>query len=579
MATPCDTAPVDPAAECLPAAGRRWWQCGDWLLLVLLVLAIYGTRLGTLTIRGEESRRARVACEMLETGDWIVPREQGTVFADRPPLGNWLIAGAVVVSGRCDAATVRFPTLLATLLTTLLVYAFSRTIISRAAAIGAAAAYATMGQVLELGRLAETEATFTLLLAAALLAWCRGYTVGQHPYRTWIAAYTLVALAALAKGLQAPVFFAASTIVFLVLRRDWRWLLGPAHLAGLAALAAVFGAWQVPFARLVDPALVERTHLYTILLRFADTSPAIVARHLATYPFEVAACMLPWSALLAGYCNRGLRQGLGCARVPAGFLATSIAVCFVPVWLAPGARGRYFMPLYPACAVLVGIVLEHTLRVAAGDEFRRLWQRFLVALASVGVLAGVVVFTASLLGEPQRWPLALPLAWAGCYLAATIMLGWLICAGAKRPQAVWLSIGAVSAACLLGITYTGVVVEALTSRAEDAQGQVARLREQLPHDARLVSLDIVHHLFRYHYQDPIPLRPWPGGEGSVDPTIDYFCFDGQTHQADLIPFAWEQIAVISCDRNRHESPRERVVVGRRLSDDGATAVRDGGPRR
>ena len=45
--------------------------------LVLLVLGVYFSRMTALSIRGEESRRARVAYEMLETGDWLVPRVQG----------------------------------------------------------------------------------------------------------------------------------------------------------------------------------------------------------------------------------------------------------------------------------------------------------------------------------------------------------------------------------------------------------------------------------------------------------------------------------------------------------------------
>ena len=41
-------------------------------------------------------------------------------------------------------------------------------------ALAAGLAYATMGQVLVLGRLAETEATFTLLLSGALLGLALG---------------------------------------------------------------------------------------------------------------------------------------------------------------------------------------------------------------------------------------------------------------------------------------------------------------------------------------------------------------------------------------------------------------------
>lgn len=62
---------------------------GQWLkievcLLVCHVAAIYFGRLTALGIRGGESRQARIAYGMLETGDRIVPRQPGEPFLSRP---------------------------------------------------------------------------------------------------------------------------------------------------------------------------------------------------------------------------------------------------------------------------------------------------------------------------------------------------------------------------------------------------------------------------------------------------------------------------------------------------------------
>ena len=50
------------------------------LVLALLVAVLYFSRLTDLTIRGEESRWARVAQEMISSGDWIVPRNRARRF-------------------------------------------------------------------------------------------------------------------------------------------------------------------------------------------------------------------------------------------------------------------------------------------------------------------------------------------------------------------------------------------------------------------------------------------------------------------------------------------------------------------
>src|SRR6185295_15832308 len=112
-----------------------------------------------------------VAREMLATGDWIVPRQQGRVFPERPPMTMWMIAIAGWLRGDVDPIAIRLPSAIAVVLTSLLVYGYTRGFGSNVAATAAALAYATMGQVLQIGRQGESEALFELLVAASLLFW------------------------------------------------------------------------------------------------------------------------------------------------------------------------------------------------------------------------------------------------------------------------------------------------------------------------------------------------------------------------------------------------------------------------
>ena len=70
---------------------RSVWREPQVLGLVLLVLAVYFTRIGQPPLRGEESRWSLCAREMLLTGDWIVPHQQGAPHNDRlgiRPIGQ-----------------------------------------------------------------------------------------------------------------------------------------------------------------------------------------------------------------------------------------------------------------------------------------------------------------------------------------------------------------------------------------------------------------------------------------------------------------------------------------------------------
>src|SRR5580765_1697191 len=135
-----------PALRSAPSSrSHRWWREVELVLLMMLVVGAYFTRMTALTVRGEESRRGLIAREMLTTGDWIVPRCQGEPLFSRPPLQNWLIAGLAIVRGDIDAVALRLPSDVALLLTVLLIYGYSRMVLSKLGSLTAGLAFASMG--------------------------------------------------------------------------------------------------------------------------------------------------------------------------------------------------------------------------------------------------------------------------------------------------------------------------------------------------------------------------------------------------------------------------------------------------
>ncbi len=532
--------------------------------LVLLVVAVFFSRMTTLTIRGEESRWARVAMEMLETGDWIVPREQGRLFPDRPPSGSWPIALSMLVTGSHGLLAIRLPTVTATLLTTLLVYGYSRNSLSRAGALAAGAAYATMVQVMQLGLLAETEATMTLCVGASLLIWHWGYLRGWHATITWAAGYSLAGMAALAKGPQGPIYFFGAALVHLTLKRDWRFLLSRSHLVGIAVFVAVVGAWQVPYSMVVPWPQVLQTWGHTSAQRFDYSQHWSVVKHVLTYPGEVFACLLPWSIWLVGLSNRDLRKSLGAAREPFMFLCICILVAFPTCWLAPQARTRYFMPLYPCFAPLIGLVVERSLAAARGSSLGRMWRTFTSAAAGCFAAVGLAILVASCLASEFRTPLAQPPVFAIVYFllaGVAAAMAWRARAGGdeRRGQAAVLALAA-----FVGLSFTGAFLNSLISISEHTAERVAELRRRLPPGTRLVSLGRAHHPFVYHYGETIPWLDWPK-KGDPEPGYEYFCFHSMKGRRKPLPFPWEEIAAISCDRNVRANPVDVMVVGHRLS--------------
>jgi hypothetical protein len=545
--------------------GRTWWREWQLWLLLLLFTGIYLTNLDGITIRGEESRRGRIAWEMLHSGNWYVPTIQDRPVFYRPPLQNALIAGVAAVRGDVDAWSLRLPSVGAILLTTLIIYGYGRSYLSRLAAFAAALAYGSMGQVLELGRLGETEAVFTLFLAGSLLIWRWCWNAGTSPWVMWSASYALAAAATLTKGPQAPMYFVGGVWLFLIVTRRWRMLVTMPHLAGIVVALGILALWQVPYAMQMGLAASFKVYVGDVGARFKDMAPTAVIKHLLTFPLEIVfGSLLPWSLLLLCYASRRFRQDLGGLREDALFLALCAAISFPSVWIPATASLRYYMPMFPIFACLAGIAIERIASYAPDAIWPSLFTGYQRILALIALGTGVVVLVVAVGWPGLRWAVSIP--FAACYCAACVALaavGWW---AARRLSPRGIMIGMATTACFLGLTYSTLLVYVRQKTSEDAPAAIARLRAQLPSGQPLVSLGPAHHLFLFLYGKPVRQLAIDRPADLDQMGTDYFCFwvyAGGVKPAD-IPFAWEQVAVISCDRNRRARPAETVIVGHRI---------------
>jgi 4-amino-4-deoxy-L-arabinose transferase-like glycosyltransferase len=544
---------------------RPGWFESEALWLVVLVTAIYACRAGDLPLRGEEPTRAQIAHEMVLSGDPIVPREQGEPFLSRPPLQNWLIALSCQALGRWDALPIRLPSVVATVLTALLIYCYSRSFLAPVGSFAAAAAFATMGEMFQTGRLAETEAVFILLVGASLLVWHLGMVRGWPEARTWCAGYGLMVLAALAKGPQAPTYFLASVGVYLVLTGQWRKLFTGAHFAGAAFGLAILLAWMIPFYRQVGWKGVHDVWLGDSAIRFHDWKVSEVATHLVVFPLEIAGCTLPWSPLLLLYLSPRVRGSLRQGRPQVLFVTTCLVIAFPSCWLPPGGVSRYFSPLYPCLAVLIGATFERCARPDAPAVMLRAWRGFASVTALAMVVAAATVLAAAALKD--RMPIGLlsePTGVAVFYAAASLGLAAAMLHSRQAGDPLRVQVGVVAVGSFMAITFIGVLTDLRIRRSENTAAAVARLKQVLPPDHRLVSFGHVDSLFAYYYGRPIVPLTWKAARANDVAGVDYFCFYNPGTGRPALPFAWREVAAVSVDRNHQEPPETVVVVGRRL---------------
>lgn len=550
---------ANPSTPSTDTRARFWREPEFWLAFVLAV-AVHVPRLTTLPLRGEESRRALVARGMLESGDWIVPRVQGIIQFSRPPLQNWLIAAAAALRGEMTVGAIRLPGVLATISTVLSIYVYARGRFGRSAALLAAVSYATMLHVLELGRLAETESLFTLLCSGALLAWHGLWSRGTRPLHAWIAGGVVCGLATLTKGLQAPCYFFGSVWTYLVVSGQGNALFRRSHLAGLFAFVATVGPWQAPFLERVGLAEGWAIYFTNVHARFDAHDSASFVRHLLTYPLAVFfGSLAPWSLLLLSCRRREVRQRLAPYRDPLTFVGTCLAVCLPTVWLAPGAVPRYFMPLFPCVALLIGIVGQTLFQPERSDHS---WIRF-VRFNALAMGVPAAAFLVLRFVRPDT-PFALSWAELTAYGTVSFALAGVAWKYAPLSSPRGVRFATTSLAAFLGITYVGPITSILERRSENLPAAVARLNESLPSDATLVSFHPLPHSFLFACGRPVELREMPRSP-HADRDVEYFCVTVYGAERPTLPFAWEEVAALSVDRHWSPTPKESVVIGRRTN--------------
>src|SRR5262249_13586670 len=217
----------------------------------------------------------------------------------------------------------------------------------------------------------------------------------------WMAGYGLSALGALAKGPQAPIYFVAVNWIFLLVRWDWRRLLSWAHLAGLGVFVGIIAAWQIPFFLKMGWPGVHAVWASHTAMRIWEINPLAVAKHLVTYPLEVLGCTLPWLLFLLLFLSRTMRREIGSAWPMVLFLTICLAVTFPSCWFIPGAHGRYFMPLFPCMAPLIGLVVERCTMIDSDPALKRFWHTALRLLGLTIAGFALAVLSASWFGMPR----------------------------------------------------------------------------------------------------------------------------------------------------------------------------------
>lgn len=413
------------------------------ILLIALYVLVYLLPLGARPlVVPDESRYAEIPREMLETGDWIVPRLNGLRYFEKPVLGYWLTALSIGAFGE-NAFAVRLPCALAAGLSALLVFLLARRA-GRAPdeALLAAAILLTSVEFFGLGIYSVLDGPVSLFLTATLVLFFFAVTAERPRSKTlWLlAAGAMCGLAFLTKGFLAFVVPAVAIALYLAWNREWKSFVRLPWLPLLAVLV-VCAPWCI-LIHLREPDYWHYFFWIEHIKRFASETPQHPQPFWYYGPVLLVA-ILPWTLLLPA-AIAGLRREKPWPPV----FRFALAWFAGPLLFFSASAGKiatYILPCLPPLAIL----LAAGIRTYLDSRRRALFNVGAVLSALVGVAAAaalVAAQTTDLFGpvkpylEHEAWKwwfltLAL-IAWALSSLLAAI-------AGTPREKATLFALAPV----------------------------------------------------------------------------------------------------------------------------------------
>ena len=486
-----------------------------YLIALIFWAAIYLPGLGSTEIKGEEGRRILPAITMLDGGSWLIPSVGGKPFLRKPPLVNWLIAGAFKLTGVRNEWAARLPSALCVLGLAIGIVATSggRGWINLETGVVAALFAITQFGLLAKARFAgaEIEGVYAPVSGLAILTWLAFWARGRSPWLTWTLPFVFLGIAALAKGPSLHLlFFYAIVIAVLWKARQWSQLWHPAHGAGLLIAAALFSLWAVPFFTSPEANAAAEVWKKQGIDRFTD-SDFNLTNYLLNFP-RALMDLLPWVAFapaLLGLIRRSTLNTTAASSIPPqdavtksqdlvpapliAAIAYAVAGCFVVLLLVPGVLPRYVMPLGGPVAVLLAVALQQLPATArqlkAWFWVNRCFAGILVLFAFVTPIAAAADLSAHGLADALR-KLDPFLALLGTLLATLVLAGCAVII-ARRPLGLRPLTLTLHSCVLLGLASFLYSVAAVRwiNREDDLRPMAANIDAAVPQGKSLVIYD------------------------------------------------------------------------------------------
>ena len=426
-----------------------------WLILISLLMFLPGF-VSNGPMDRDEPRFAQASKQMIETGDYVDIRFQHEARHKKPVGIYWMQAAVVktaealgVPNARSTISIYRLPSLIAAILAVLLTYWAALPFVTRRHAFVAALLFGACILIGVEARLAKTDAVITATVIAAMGAFARLYLrlPSDNPTRWQIPAvfWSAIAIGLLVKGPITPMVPLFAALVLLVKDRAAPWRKDMRFLPGFAWVLLLVAPWFAMILIKTGGNFLSDSVGQDMLAKVGSGKENHGAPPLTYFGvfWATAWPLAPFVALAAPFVFKKR------AEPKIAFLLAWLIPSWILFEAVPTKLPHYVLPLYPALAILVAVVIER-----AGLTLGSLWRKAIFALLPLMALAvaGAGLF---LLVQNASGLWIAGGALLGVILITLAVLAWLKMNAGEAESAAY----AATAAALVtyGLAYTFIV--------------------------------------------------------------------------------------------------------------------------
>lgn len=358
-----------------------------------------------------EPREAIVAVSMLQNDNWILPVNNGSDIAYKPPFFHWCIAALSLPTGEVTEFTSRLPSALAVIVMSAMCFLFFAKRSRNDLAFLASLLLLSGFEVHRAAMASRVDMVLTCFIVLALLQLYRWWEHHLRGIPVW--AVLFMSIATLTKGPVGIILPCAVIGVFLLLQKVslWRTIYKVLLLALLACILPLlwyFAAYQQGGDTFLQLVLEENFGRFLGKMSYESHEQPVIY-----YFYITLAGWLPWSLLVImslfvlkykrphgtvkTYWERFKTYIAHMDRMRL-FSLLAIVIIFVFYCIPKSKRSVYILPIYPFIAYFLAEYMLYLLK-----QRPKVWRVFSITIASVGTLLLIVlILVKSGVGEHYR---------------------------------------------------------------------------------------------------------------------------------------------------------------------------------